>query len=553
MDSALILNAKVLNMVGPPVDSLILSDVYSVSGILDFNLGAYEEALVDYFKSLKLREAINDTAKIISALGNIGNVYYYTNAFDQAISYHTKAVQLGLKFNARLISSNYNTIGLVFTAKQELDSALSYFNKGFKVCKLNGTDANSQLADLHDNIATVFELNGSIDSTIFHLSKAITIHQELQDNIGIAWTALKLGNVFFKNKENSKAYNWLMFADSIANRSATIELRKDIYYSIFEYYMSINEMDSSRHYILKYVLLNDSIINLKTSKNIQEMEAKYQLASKQSALELSNEKATRLDLENSRSNMYLWISGLAIILLLIAILLIRRWFKQREFINSIQLELRKRKMQELLSNQESESLAAMLEGQEKERERIAQELHDRLGGTLAALRLALRSAKNKIDEANLSIVDTAVEEVRGIAHNLSSGVLKKHGFNEAIDQLRRRIVKSNQVDFQLYLHPDINLLGQSTSLELYRITQELINNALKHSDATTWIFQVNLVNDTFNFIFEDNGRGFDIRQVKRGIGLYNIEERVRKIGGEITIDAEVGRGVIVIIELKLNK
>lgn len=553
MDSALILNAKVLNMVGPPVDSLILSDVYSVSGILDFNLGAYEEALVDYFKSLKLREAINDTAKIISALGNIGNVYYYTNAFDQAISYHTKAAQLGLKFNARLISSNYNTIGLVFTAKQELDSALSYFNKGFKVCKLNGGEVNSQLADLHDNIATVFELNGSIDSTIFHLSKAITIHQELQDNIGIAWTALKLGNVYLKNKETSKAYNWLMYADSIANRSATIELRKDIYYSMFEYYMSINDMDSSRYYISKYVLLNDSIINLKTSKNIQEMEAKYQLASKQSALELSNEKTTRLDLENSRSNMYLWISGFAIILLLIAILLIRRWFKQREFINSIQLELRKRKMQELLSNQESESLAAMLEGQEKERERIAQELHDRLGGTLAALRLALRSAKNKIDEADLSIVDTAVEEVRGIAHNLSSGVLKKHGFNEAIDQLRRRIVKSNQVDFQLYLHPDINLLGQSTSLELYRITQELINNALKHSDATTWIFQVNLVNDTFNFIFEDNGRGFDIRQVKRGIGLYNIEERVRKIGGEITIDAEVGRGVIVIIELKLNK
>ncbi len=551
MDSALILNAKVLSMVESPFDTLILSDVYSVSGILDFNQGAYEEALVDYFKSLELREAINDTAKIISVLGNIGNVYYYTNAFDQSIAYHRKAVQLGLNYNTNLISSNYNTIGLVFTAKQELDSALSYYNKGFDICKLTGEDVSSQLADLHDNVATVFQLNGSLDSTIFHLSKAITIHQELKDNIGVAWTALKLGNVFFKKKENTKTYNWLMYADSIANLSATIELRKDIYYSIFEYYMSINEMDSSKRYISKYVLLNDSIINLKTSKNIQEMEAKYQLAAKETALELSQERESRLDLENARNNMYLWASGIAIVLLLIAIVLIRRWFKQREFINTIQLELRKRKMQELLSNQEAESLNAMLSGQEAERERIAQELHDRLGGTLAALRLSLRSSKNQLDDADLAIVDTAVEEVRSIAHNLSSGVLKKYGFNEAMDQLRRRIVKSNDVDFQLFLHPDMNLLGQKSVLELYRVIQELVSNALKHSKATIWSLQVNFLEDTFNIIFEDNGVGYDSETVDKGIGLFNIEERIKKIGGTLSVDAEVGRGVIVIIELKV--
>jgi signal transduction histidine kinase len=204
----------------------------------------------------------------------------------------------------------------------------------------------------------------------------------------------------------------------------------------------------------------------------------------------------------------------------------------------------------LLSNQESEIYASILEGQERERERIAQDLHDRLGGTLAALKLSLRKPQYKIEEGDLSIIDNAVNEVRSIAHNLSTGLVHKYGLNEAVNQLFRTLENSKGIKFSLYLHPDIGTLGQTMGIELYRIVQELVSNTLKHSKADEVSLQTNFTEGIFNLIYEDNGVGFDPKELKGGIGLENVKGRAERIGGELNIDAAKGRGSIFIVELK---
>ena len=143
-----------------------------------------------------------------------------------------------------------------------------------------------------------------------------------------------------------------------------------------------------------------------------------------------------------------------------------------------------------------------------------------------------------------------MNEVRSIAHNLSTGLVHKYGLNEAVNQLFRTLEQSKGIKFSLFLHPDTHSLGQSLGIELYRIVQELVSNTLKHAKATEISLQTNFSENTFNLIFEDNGVGFDPKQLSGGIGLENIKVRVKRLGGELHIDSEKGRGSIFIVEIK---
>ena len=128
----------------------------------------------------------------------------------------------------------------------------------------------------------------------------------------------------------------------------------------------------------------------------------------------------------------------------------------------------------------------------------------------------------------------------------------KYGLNEAVNQLFKTLENSKGMKFSLYLHPEIGKLGQTVGIELYRVVQELVSNTIKHTHAEEVSLQTSFSNGIFNLIYEDNGVGFNPSKKKGGIGLENVRRRVEKIGGELHIDAEVGRGSIFIVEIKTN-
>jgi signal transduction histidine kinase len=265
-------------------------------------------------------------------------------------------------------------------------------------------------------------------------------------------------------------------------------------------------------------------------------------------------KSARLDAEISNQQLLLTVLLIVLVLLGGVALFTYSYYRQKKKVAELELTVKENQLDELLQSQESKAYAAMLRGQDQERERIAQDLHDRLGGTLAALKMSLRKPGNKVGDDDMEILNDAVQEVRSIAHNLSSGVMQKYGLNQAINQLKSTIEKSGGLKFQVFLHPKISVLGQGIAIELYRVVQELVNNTIKHSGATEVSLQTNFDGETFNLIYEDNGKGFDPKKVKSGIGLENIKARVKRMNGSLHIDAEKGRGAIFIIELtKSNK
>jgi signal transduction histidine kinase len=207
----------------------------------------------------------------------------------------------------------------------------------------------------------------------------------------------------------------------------------------------------------------------------------------------------------------------------------------------------------------------LIASQERERKRIAGELHDSLGQQLLIIKnlavLALSnfdgqmSPKEPLDEIS-NTASQAVEEMRGIAYNLRPYQLEKLGLTAAIRGLVNRVAAASHIRFTAETDNVDGLFPQEIEISIYRIVQEALNNTIKHSQATQGRVLVTGKEGTVDLLIEDNGRGFtppDSRtaeQSHKGFGLLGIAERVRMLGGRVVIESAPGHGSTIQIFLK---
>ena len=204
-----------------------------------------------------------------------------------------------------------------------------------------------------------------------------------------------------------------------------------------------------------------------------------------------------------------------------------------------------------------------MDGQEKERRRIAQELHDRLGSMLSMVKIHFKSVEDQIvnlkesnkkqyEKAN-QLLDGACEEVRKISHDLISSVLYKFGLPVAIENLVDSIQESGQLEIEFIKSGlEDERYKYETEINIYRILQELISNVLKHSKASEMIVQLIQRNNNLRIQVEDNGVGFDpSNTVSDGIGLQGIRARVDQLEAEMNIDSNPGSGTLINIDIPL--
>lgn len=230
---------------------------------------------------------------------------------------------------------------------------------------------------------------------------------------------------------------------------------------------------------------------------------------------------------------------------------------QRKLLNK---QVAFQQIEKMLKKEELKSAYALIEGGEKERKRIAEDLHDNLGSLLATLRMYTDTFLEKEKPAHLhsiaekigKIAEQAAEETRRISHNLDSGLLKHFGLQVALMQLCEAINQSEKVKVEAFINIDQELEGE-VSLNVYRIIQELFSNTLKHSRATKIRIEITQIpNEYMSLIFEDNGKGFDTKQaLSKGIGLQHLHARVQRFNGELTIESNENIGTTVIIEIPM--
>ena len=253
-------------------------------------------------------------------------------------------------------------------------------------------------------------------------------------------------------------------------------------------------------------------------------------------------------------------SGILLLFLISSIILLAMGLVLVIFVNRYQRRMVEQ--DEDLKNKEIEFqktlLKATLESQEKERFRIASNLHDGLGALLSSIRLKVLMYEEGSEEVKKFTEDTAellsegIQEVRNISHDLLPGSLSSYGLTPALKELFNKITSP---ETQLEVIGEPKRLDPQSELAFYRIVQELVNNSLKHSQANIIRLSVVWEPTQLKLSYSDDGVGFDPEVMSGGLGRYNMESRMRSVDGEITLNSSVGKGmsceIVALIENKI--
>lgn len=208
-----------------------------------------------------------------------------------------------------------------------------------------------------------------------------------------------------------------------------------------------------------------------------------------------------------------------------------------------------------LEDEKRKNISRLLEGQEKERERISKELHDGVCCQLALIKMNLEALKQPIELSDLSQPLAAIEnlarDVHDISHNQSVFILQSVGLPKAIESSLYQMLSRCQAHFNVYFHQINGGLPAATQLMLYRVFQEALNNIVKHAQATEVDIQLVQHDDQLSFVVADNGKGFNVTNGHPGLGLHNMRMRIEnQLQGQLIIDSAPGYGTTIIVNLK---
>ena len=231
---------------------------------------------------------------------------------------------------------------------------------------------------------------------------------------------------------------------------------------------------------------------------------------------------------------------------------------------SIRYAIERSNIEAALRKAENALITAVVDAQEKERKRIAEDLHDGFGQIMSAIKLNLNSLipeaddlpdeKKKTYSTLASLIDNGTHEIRSISRNLMPAFLMEDGLVEALRNLCDSTANSNTISLDFHSTVENLDLGGATNAGIYRIFQELINNILKHSSASRVYIQLVDHGNSIVLMVEDNGIGFDVAQQTQfnGLGLKNIVARVKSMNGAINIDSMPGNGTTITAEIPIK-
>lgn len=501
-----------------------------------------DSALICLNQLLIFSEVKNNDSIKAEVYLEIGQIMCRLHRCRNGRDYFTKSKLLGEKAKSLTLIAKANmSLGNYFLFEDKYDSSRHYYQVAMDNFELIG-DSKEALS-VRSNMAYLYFLQGEIDLAKDEYEKIIQFHLESNDssrismeyvNLALTYKGLNLFEDALIQLLLSKTYSIDDLQDAKINR----ELGK--------IYLRLNEYQKSAEHLLIYDSLISDHVNRDYSSELLELAEKFKTA------EIERDNALKqVEIDQNRqqlTTLYIVLGSL----LFIAIGFY--WFlaQRRKYIKAAS----DKQIEDLLQQQEIQATYALLEGQDQERKRIAIELHDNLGSILTSLNMFSDALQARIDPAEIKkianrISDTSAlanEEIRKISHSLDSGLLKHFGLEAAIKQLTEAVGSAKAITFDLDIQVSQDISNEN-GLEIYRIMQELVNNALKHSQCSKIRLEVNQIDQQMSIIFEDNGVGFEPTKVGAGMGLTNIYKRTDKLNGEFTIESAIGKGSTFIIEL----
>lgn len=340
-------------------------------------------------------------------------------------------------------------------------------------------------------------------------------------------------------------------------------IRRDIYRHLMLSYAALDSLPNALDYATRYIELGDTLLSrdrLATSHRLA-----IQFGEKERTQQLVAMSKEMADIEQSKKQQREFFYALLLFFgaIILALFFMVRDYRHRLYTNRVIAEQNEKINQQTIRQLEDalriESMQSMLEGQESERRRIAHDLHDSLGGLLAATKIRLENLGGKLpilDENQefakiKTLLDDTITETRQIARNLQPGSLHQFGLMKAVRDLTVKVRGDGvpAIDFQHF--GNFADIDHTIALNCYRIVQELLQNSLKHAQATEILVQLTRTEGELVLLVEDNGSGYDPEHTPKGMGTDNLSQRVQFIKGEISIQSGKGQGTSTMVTVPL--
>jgi len=517
----------------------------------------YEKALDIYYKADKIADGMTDRYKSKNKGDlhqSIANIYLAIGDTTLAIRNLHKTIPLLLaNDNHNTLTYTYKSLSRIYR-KTKADSSFFYLEKSYFSAKKIGR--KSAIGDATNQLGDHWFERGEIEKAMNYYNESLEIFQKLEQKSSIANTKMRIGKVQKKKlkylpalKSFDEAYNIYKELDFLTSTLEAQKSRSEILRRLGRHQESLIALDEAME-------LKDSLNQKKYNKDVKEIQTKYETEKKEAALEKQELLIAKQN--NERKNLIYGGLGIFSILSLLLWSLYSR-FKKNKRISEQEKEIQQQYISELEKEKKILSMSSMIEGQESERKRIAQDLHDGLGGLLTTIKVKFAVMKDEKPELATSheyhqtnsMIENACSEVRKISHNMMPAALIKFGLVDAIHDIAAYTSDLHIEVIDQDLHP----LPETQQIMLYRVIQEFINNTRKHANANNLYIQFSKDEKFSSIYMEDDGSGFEIKKDAQlhGLGLKSMQSRINFIGASFALDSEIGKGTSLQIDIPFER
>ncbi|GAB3996778.1 hypothetical protein GCM10028807_40200 [Spirosoma daeguense] len=525
------------------------ADAYDRLGRLYHQLYGYNKYTMDsYFNSLKYYNLMGDSTGYYTQHLVIGD-YYTHDDFMQphAEKYLNKAKSFFERTQniPKLIECR---LGLANIAQQKdpLPANLLTELRNTERLSAQYKQAFSQAYALN-LLANSYSRLKNPDSAQYFASRSLTIAERLNVKWLISLNYFYLGIVEQFRNESKKAIGTYQKSYQLAEVEHNVAMLRELSKHSADSYFHMGDYKRAYESSLKTLDFANQFYQSEQTKSIRLQELDSQIKT------LAVEKQLAEEQNQSERFLNSVLVGILIISIVgvAALVFLRR---QQKLIARQQAVIAQQQIRQL----ELKSLRAMIEGQEGERSRIARDLHDGLGIQLSRIKLFVEAHQEQlpysVKEPLNQFLDEACNETRLISNDLRPYALSTFGLIPALEDLVQKLNLVNETTLVMEHYGELPPLGEEASAMLYRVVQELLNNALKHAHAQTITIQIVTNDETALISVDDDGQGGNFAdEATQGNGIANIKSRISYLGGQVMWQSEVGKGTSVMISLPMQK
>lgn len=529
----------------------------SLAGVL-MNLSDIQRAEKDFigseessFKALEILKKAKQNERVLDDIWNIytglGMNSRGLKLYKKSIEYFDEAITIANSMEDGLYNKLYALNNKAYTLRKigQYQEALDIYNSIINTENLFEDDPGFYALLLENIAITKFSIQKVQSNEIEQLfDRALAISDSINEDVTKVGVLVSKANYYegIGNKEKA-----LQFANETYQLAKRIK-QNEIFLESLTILARLNEGDKGKKYLEEHIKLSDSLLNYE--RNIRNKFARIKF------------ETDELEAENRRiARERLWLLGLSISLMLAAVLIYiivaqRAKNKELKFIQEQQ------RVNEEIYNLMLTQQDKIDEARVNEKKRISQELHDGVLGRMFGVRLSLDSLNFNTDIDSIKTRAQYIkdlmkieQEIREVSHNLNTDFISGTGFIIILEELVSKQTEAYNLDYTFNYDDSIHwdTVSNKTKINLYRITQESLQNIYKHAKAKHVSISISLINNVICLTIKDDGVGFDAGKSKKGIGLKNINARIAELGGTVTFKSEARKGTQVIIEVPTQK